>query len=88
MSVGSVRVNSDGWVPVLFVMARPLRGDVPEFRMVRVTVVLEPVLVGPRSRVLRASESWVTPFNRLICGTEVGALVKIMPPLLARKTEV
>ena len=61
VSVGSVRVNSEEWVPVLSVMARPVRGEVPELRMVRVTVVLEPVFVGPRSRVLRASDRGVVP---------------------------
>jgi hypothetical protein len=61
-----VRVNSDEWVPNLSVMARPERGDVPELRMVRVTVELEPVLEGPRSRVPWAFASWVAPFCRLI----------------------
>lgn len=61
VSAGSVIVNSDKLVPDLLVIARPERGAVPVFRMVRVTVVVEPVLVGPRSRVLRASDRGVVP---------------------------
>ena len=89
---GSVMVNSDRWVPALLVMARSARGEVPVLRMVRVTVVVVPVLVGPRSRVLWASErgrGWGTAGRRtLIWGMEEGALVKIIPSVVVRKTEV